>query len=146
MTLRELRFEFAHAREVLIEPVAVGGADILLEFLRAVADEVEQAAPGLEVREALVNLLGLALHEHFLVERRGAALGRNADAASRVRHALPALGTDEHDERGEARDEAESLGDELIERDAALESGRAGVRRRGEECFLGFVRTVHIGV
>ena len=55
------------------------------------------------------------------------------------------LDVDAEGERGEAREMADVLGGELIERDGVVEAAAARVRRAGEEADVGGMAAVDVG-
>jgi hypothetical protein len=137
--------QVADASEVLVEPVAVLGAEVSLEPFGAVVDEVEYALAPVQVVDASVDFVGRALHEHAAVESRDAALGRDGDAAAGVRQGLHG-DADMGNQGRDAGEVAEPLRRHLVERDAVAEGAAAGVRGGRQERLLARVPAVHAGM
>ena len=127
----------ADAREILIDPVAVAGAERPAERRGPVGHAVENAAAGAKPVQLLLDGGRVAGHEERPVDLRRAVLSRHHHAARREGERLIAVLR--HDERQprHAGVDADPLRGELVERDRVFEGGRAGVRRRCEKRRLG---------
>ena len=129
--------------EILFEPAPVARAEVALEILGLLPDDVEDAAPAVEVADLRLHLLGSALEEKLVEHLGGALLWRDGDTGSRPRETAPAA-VDRERERRETRADADALGDILVERDAIAERAARRVRRGREERDVGRMAAVHI--
>ena len=70
LRLLEPVLQVADAGEVLVEPAAVAGADVPLQVLRLLGDDVEDAPPGVELADLRLDLGGRALQEELVEHPR----------------------------------------------------------------------------
>src|SRR5688572_9236369 len=130
--------EIADAREILIEPTAIAGAEIPLQGGGLLSERVENAAPAVEVANLRLHLLGRAL-EKKLVEHVGcAALRRNRHARTGPRKTARAA-VDRERERREARQRPNAFRDVLVKRDGVAKRAARWVRCRREKRDVGRV-------
>jgi hypothetical protein len=121
--------EAAHAREILLDPVAILRAELLLQSFRLHRDGVEDAACVVQFLD-LRGDPGLgALEEKLLVDFRRFVLRWHGDAGARGRKTAGAT-VDRERQRGKTPDHADALGDHLIKRDRVAEAAAARMWRR----------------
>ena len=137
--------QFAHAREILVEPVAVVRTDAALQGLRLVGHGIEDATAELQLAH-LVRLLRLGpLDEEMAEDFRSLLIARDEHAGAGPRktaHAL--LDVDAEVQGREPRQMPDALGDVLVERDGVAEAAAARMRRGGEEAVVRRMPAVHV--
>ena len=72
--------QVADAGKILVEPVAVAGADVPLQVLGLLGDGVQDAPPGVEVADLRLDLGGRALQEELLEHAGRLVLRRDRHA------------------------------------------------------------------
>ena len=137
--------QIAHAGEVLVEARAIARADARLQIFGLAGDRVEDAAAGVELADLRVDLRGAALQEHLLEYGRRFVFRRNGDAGAGPGKAAIAR-VDGEGEGRKAGEDADLLGDVLIERDGIAEGAAAGMGRGGQEADVGGMSAIHVGM
>ena len=114
-----------------------------MQILGLAGDSVENAAAGVELADLRVDLRRASLQEHLLEYRRGLVLRRNGDAGAGPGEAARARVDGERQGR-EAGENADLLGDVLIERNGVAERTAARMGRRGQEADVGRMAAIHV--
>ena len=117
----------------MVETLAVGAAELLLQRSRAGGDGVENAASGAEVLHLLLHGGRIARDEERLENLGCAALGGQHHAAAGEGERLVAAFGNHERQRGDAGLEPDLFGGKLVQRDAVAKRGGAGMRSAGEE-------------
>ena len=131
----DARFDFADARQVLIELLPVSGTDLAAQRQRVVADAIEDAqvakAPAiLEQRVERQRRIDFVRHRRLgVLPRDVRAVGQREVRLVVARHRLFA---GEHHARLQ-RLVADAAGDHLIDRNAGVEDRTSGNRRAGQQ-------------
>ena len=141
----EAVLEIAHAREILVEAVAVAGGDPAGEFAGLAGNRIEDAATVIELAQLRLHLLGRALEKKLFEHLGGLVFGRDGDAGAGPRKAARA-GVDGERERGKTREGTDLLGDVLVERDGVAKRTATRMRRGRKETYIGGVPAIDVGV
>ena len=122
----ELTFHIADGLEVFLDALAVGAADLAVQMLGAVADEIEHAAAFIDAAHFGIHLGGCGREEELLKHRRGLTNGGNGHAVGSDGKRLALRGQ----------------GKTLVARLAAILGGKSLVHRDG---VFQVVRVIGIG-
>ena len=138
--------QFTHAREILVEPLPVGGGQRLSQWPRLVEHEVEDARAAFDLRQPSGRLLGRVGQEEFSIDLRGLLLGGDEDAVSRHGEEAVVPLTHCQYQRLKPGGITELLSGELIDRDRVAKGHAPWLTCPRQKHLLAAMAARHVGV